>query len=342
VRVLVTGGSSYLGGAIVDALARRNDDVVVFSRHAPEPRNDANAPRVTHVAGDIRDREAIARAARGVDAIVHLAALVGVWRPRAADFDDVNVGGLRHVLEACRVHRVRRLIYTSSFLALPPAGRVEPIRANDYQRTKVDARHLARAAAADGAAIVTLYPGVVYGPGAATEGNLVGRLVSDHLGGRLPGIIGAERTWCFSFIDDVVAAHVRALSDARDGEEIAIGGENAPQLRLFEMLRERRGVALPRRIPFMVGYAAGALYEVRARLTGRSPLLTRGVATIFNHDWPLDAAGSTALLGFPPTPLADGLMTILGPALPGGGTPASGPRQTGGGPWPGPAKRRDE
>ena len=62
---------------------------------------------------------------------------------RSEDFDDVNVVGTRHVLDACREHRVARLIYTSSFLALPPAGREAPLAANDYQRTKV-ARTAAR------------------------------------------------------------------------------------------------------------------------------------------------------------------------------------------------------
>ena len=315
-RVLVTGGTGYLGGAIVRALTRRDDEVIVFSRHASAPSRDTRERRVTYVAGDIRDRGAIDRAARGVDAFIHLAALVSIWRPRATDFDDVNVGGLRHVIEVCRSQRIRRLLYTSSFLALPPAGGDEPIRANDYQRTKVAARQVARTAAADGAPIVMLYPGVIYGPGAATEGNLVGRLVRDHLAGRLPGVIGADRIWCFAFIDDVVAAHLRALADAPDGEEIAIGGENAPQMRLFEILREWRGLALPRRIPSVVAYAAGGLDEVRARLTGRSPTLTRGVVTIFSHDWPLDTARTAALLGSRPTPLADGMRTIVGPDAP--------------------------
>jgi len=312
VRVLVTGGTGYLGGAIVAALARRDDEVVVFSRHALAPPSGADAARVTHVAGDIRDRDAIARAADGVDAIVHLAALVSVWRPRAADFDDVNVGGLRHVIEVCRARSIGRVIYTSSFLALPPAGHIEPIRANDYQRTKVDARILARAAALDGAPIVTLYPGVIYGPGAATEGNLVARLLADHLGGRLPGIIGGDHTWCFSFIDDVVAAHLGALSTTAPGNEFAIGGDNVPQVRLFEILRERRGIGLPRRIPSAAAYAAGAFEEVRARVTGRPPLLTRGVVTIFSHDWPMDGSRAAAQLGYSLTTLSDGMTAVLG------------------------------
>jgi nucleoside-diphosphate-sugar epimerase len=312
VRVLVTGGTGYLGSAVVRALARRNDDVVVLTRHPPDVSIALPTDKVAHVAGDIRDRDAVARAARGADAIVHLAALVSVWRPRVRDFDDVNVTGLRHVLDVCRAQRISRLIYTSSFLALPPAGRDEPIRANDYQRTKVDALAVARAAAADGAPIVTLCPGVVYGPGAATEGNLVGRLVGDHVAGRLPGVIGGEHTWSFSYVDDVVTAHVEALRRATAGDELVIGGDNAPQMRLFEIVRERLGLSLPRRIPSGLAYAAGAFEEARARLTGRPPLLTRGVVTIFGHDWPLDGRPAADRLGYRITPLAEGMRSVVG------------------------------
>lgn len=320
-RVLVTGGTGYLGSAIVRALARRHDEVVVLTRRPPDAPIALATDKVAYVAGDVRDRDAVARAARGADAIVHLAALVSVWRPRVRDFDDVNVTGLRHVLDVCRTERIGRLLYTSSFLALPPAGRAAPLRANDYQRTKVDARAVARAAAAAGAPIVTLYPGVVYGPGAATEGNLVGRLVGDHVAGRLPGVIGAGHTWSFSYIDDVVTAHVEALARAGAGDEIVIGGENAPQIRLFEIVRERLGLRLPRRIPSAVAYAAGAFEEARARLTGRPPLLTRGVVTIFDHDWPLDGRPAAERLGYAITPLARGLSAVVGsdPGRPGSG-----------------------
>jgi len=312
VRVLVTGGTGYLGSAVVRALARRDDDVVVLTRRPPEVPLALPSGKVAHVTGDIRDRDAVARAARGADAILHLAALVSVWRPRVRDFDDVNVTGLRNVIDACRTQRIGRLIYTSSFLALPPAGQREPIRANDYQRTKVDARAVALAAARDGAPIVMVYPGVVYGPGAATEGNLVGRLVGDHVAGRLPGVIGASRLWSFSYIGDVVTAHVAALTRAQAGDEFVVGGENAPQIRLFEIVRERLGLALPRRIPSALAYAAGALEEARARLTGRPPLLTRGVVTIFDQDWPLDGQPAAERLGYQITPLAEGMRTVVG------------------------------
>ena len=89
------------------------------------------------------------------------------------------------------------------------AAVASPIAANDYQRTKVrGGARRGRAPPPMARRIVRLYPGVLYGPGVDSEGNLVGRLVRDHLSGRLPGLVGADRIWSYAWIDDVAAAHV--------------------------------------------------------------------------------------------------------------------------------------
>jgi farnesol dehydrogenase len=206
-RVLVTGGSGYLGSAIVRALERSGHEPIAFARRATTAGLPGRA-----IDGDIRDTRAVTAAADGVDAIIHTAALVSLWRRDPSEFDAVNVGGLQSALAAARAHRLPRLVYTSSFLALPPADSPHALTANHYQRTKVAARDLARRAAADGLPVVTLYPGVIYGPGPATEGNLVRRLMHDHINGHLPAAIGPERVWSFAFVDDVADAHVAAVT----------------------------------------------------------------------------------------------------------------------------------
>jgi farnesol dehydrogenase len=306
VRIVVTGGTGYLGRAIVAALAERGHDVVVFARHASLAGLPGRA-----VDGDVRDARALIFAAAGCDALCHTAALVSLWRPRAREFDEVNVGGLEHALEAARQHRLRRIVYTSSFLALPPSDGDRPLAANDYQRTKVAADRVARAAAAQGVPIVCLYPGVVYGPGVETEGNLVGRLVRDHLAGRLPGIIGADRLWSFAYVEEVAAAHVAALERGQPGARYMLGGDNAPQMRLFEHLRALTGCPLPRRIPFALATALGAAEQLRARLTGRPPRLTPGVVKIFRHHWALASEEAARELGYRPIPLVEGLRKTL-------------------------------
>jgi NAD+-dependent farnesol dehydrogenase len=304
--VLLTGGTGYLGLAIARALTARGHAVVVYARSASR----AGGPG-SPFDGDVRDRASLERAAAGCDAIVHAAALVSIWRRRRQDFDDVNVGGLRNVIDVAAALRVPRLLYTSSFLALAPRDRPEPIEANDYQRTKLAADRLADRAVADGAPLARVYPGVVYGPGSMTEGNLLGRLIADHLRRRLPGLIGPENPWSFAFVDDVADGHCAALERASAGQRYALGGENATPRRAFEIVQQITGRRPPARIPFPVANALGAIEEWRASIVGGTPLVTRGAIEIFRHDWSLDSADAVRDLGYRTTPLAEGIRRTL-------------------------------
>jgi len=290
----------------VRALATRGHEPIVFARRASAARLPGRA-----VDGDIRDRTAVRLAADGVDAIVHTAALVSVWHPQPSTFDEINVGGLEATLDAVRALGIRRVVYTSSFLARPPADSPVALAANDYQRTKTQARRVAQTAVEAGVPLVALVPGVVYGPGEATEGNLVGRMVRDHLAGRLPGLIGADRCWSYAYVSDVADAHVSALTPGVPAGEYLLGGDNARQMRVFEIVRDETGVALPRRIPFMLASAAGWVEEKRAGMTGRPPEITRGIVDILRHDWSMDSATSVKALNYRITPLEKGLRDLL-------------------------------
>jgi len=305
-NVLVTGGTGYLGRAVVAALAARGHQVVLFARTATSSHLPGRP-----IDGDIRNSDDVHGAVAGCHAIIHLAALVTTWRRRARDFDDINVNGLRHVLAAAKSAGVRKVLYTSSFLALPPAGRSQPLETNDYQRTKVVADQVASRAGDAGVPIIRLYPGVIYGPGELTEGNLVGRMIRDHLHHRLPGVIGARRTWSFAYVGDVARGYVEALERGRAGTQYQLGGENVPQMRVFEIVKEISGRGLPWRIPYRAADVLGRVEEIRARLTGATPLLTRRTVDILREDWPLDSTDAIRDLDYRITPLADGVRQVV-------------------------------
>jgi farnesol dehydrogenase len=305
-KVLVTGGTGYLGRAVVRALAARGHDLVVFGRSATR----SGLPGAA-IDGDVRDAAAVERAAAGCDAISHSAALVSIWRRRREDFDDVNVGGLRHVLAAAHTFGIHRVVYTSSFLALTPRDLHAPIAANDYQRTKVAADRLADDAVRGGSPLIRVYPGVIYGPGPLTEGNLVGRLVADHLRGHLPGLVGPEHPWSYAYVDDVAAGQCAALERGAEGARYMLGGENAPQSRVFELVHQITGRRAPRRIPFPVAHALGAAEELRVALLGGTPLITRGAVEIFRHDWSLDSSEASRHLGYTMMPLEEGIRRTV-------------------------------
>lgn len=308
-RVLLTGGTGYLGREIARALARRGHEPVIFARSA----NSAVRAGVPGIPfdGDVRDAAALDRAAAGCEALCHAAAMVSVWRRRRREFDDVNVGGWRNAIAAASRQGLGKIIYTSSFLALPPSDSATVVHGNDYQRTKQAAERLADEAQRRGMPVVKLYPGVIYGPGVMTEGNLVLRLVSDHLRGRLPGIIGADRIWSLAFIRDVADAHVAALE--RDGlaHGYSLGGHNLPQLRIFELLRDATGRPLPRRLPAWLGRLAGSMEELRALAANTTPLLTRRTVEIFVHDWAMDSSAAIRDLGYRMTPFEEGFRAVL-------------------------------
>ena len=306
-RVLLTGATGFLGRHIAGALVARGHDVVCFSRSAAT----AGLPGRAHN-GDIRDRRAVEHAATGCDAIIHTAALVTIFdRSKGSVSDAVNIGGIRNVVDVAAGKGIRRVVYTSSFLALPPADSAALVDSNDYARTKIAAETWADDAVRRGAPIVRVYPGVIYGPGVLTEGNLVGRLIADHLRWRLPALVGPEKIWSFSYVDDVAAGHCAAVERGAIGAGYALGGANVPQRRAFEIVQKLTGRRPPMRMPFRVATLLGVIEQSRARLFGGMPLVTPGTVEILRHDWPLDSSAAVRDLGYTMTPLEEGIRRTL-------------------------------
>ena len=301
-RVLVTGATGYLGRAIVHALRARGHAPVAFARHASTSRLD-----VPCIDGDVTDAHPVDAAVRDSDAVCHAAALVSIWRRDTSDFDRVNVEGTRLVLSAAQRHGIRRCVYTSSFLAIPPDGATAPLQANDYQRTKAQALAVADAFTAAGLPLVTMIPGVIYGPGVRTEGNLVGRLLIDRVEGRLPAAVGLDRIWSFAYVDDVADAHAAAVDAPQVRPRYGLGGPNLPQRALFEWLQRTSGRSLPRPLPPAMARLAGWIEQQRARLTGAMPLVTVRSVDVLEHDWPIDSRDAVEDLGYRLRPLDEGL-----------------------------------
>jgi farnesol dehydrogenase len=318
-KVLLTGATGFLGRAVARRLAARGHALRVLAR--PTSRLEGLPEGVEVAAGDVTDALSLTSAASGCDAVLHAAALVKIWVPDPSLFEAVNVGGLENALAAARSAGAR-LVYTSSFIALGPSGEGAqdatrphpgpPFR-NLYERTKARADALARGAAAGGQDVVTLYPGVIYGPGEMTEGNIVARMIADHLNGRLPALIGpADRRWSYAFVEDVAEGHALALEKGLSGDRFVLGGENATLARLFDLVREITGVAPPRhRIPYGLATAIGRAQWLWAELTGHPPQLTHGEVGVFREEWACDSARAVREIGYEWRPLAEGLRDTL-------------------------------
>jgi farnesol dehydrogenase len=352
-KTLVTGATGFLGRRLVAELAPRHSLRVLVRPRGPQgAAGRAGFPAgVEVVSGDVADAESVRRAMAGCEAVVHAAALVKILAP-AAEFDRINVGGLENVLAAAAGagdsggsgdsgdiggHRVR-VVYVSTFMALGPsergpggvldesgsgggpdgsgsgsAGGEDRVWINSYERTKTLADRLARRAVAAGQPVVVVYPGVIYGPGEMTEGNLVVRHILDLLHRRLPALLGKpERRWCHVFVDDAARGVGLALERASPGARYVLGGENTRLGDFYSLVEELSGVPVPRRrLPDGLAKTIGAAQKGWARLRGTTPALTPDLVEVYRHDWAYSSARAVAELGYAYRPLREGLAATL-------------------------------
>ncbi len=315
-KVFLTGGTGYLGSALRAALVEAGHQVTVWARRVPDgPQSD----RVVWVRGDLREGPPAADLLVRHRAVIHVAALVKSWSADPADFDRINVEAWDRLLAVAVQAGVQKIVHTSSFLSLGPSPGPDPIRESDrrprdefrtdYERTKYLADLTTDRWVARGAPVVTVYPGVIYGPGSCGDGNLVGKMLWMLARGKFPGIVGSgKQVWNLAYLPDVARGHCLALERGLPGSAFILGGENVVLSDLVARAARLlgRSTRVPR-IPVGVAEWMGGWMERRARRTGRPPELTRGVASVYRQHWAYDSTLAEKTLGYRRTPFADAL-----------------------------------
>ncbi|MEO1085431.1 MAG: NAD-dependent epimerase/dehydratase family protein [Acidobacteriota bacterium] len=316
-KILVTGGTGFLGRRTVEQLAPNHDLRLLVRPTSSRERFPAD---IEFAVGDVVDRDSLIRASEGCDAILHAAALVKIMAP-GADFDRINVGGLDNVLAAAKENQVGKVVYVSSFMALGPTengpeGRLDETAPvddrpwiNHYERTKTLSDRAARRAIDEGVPLNVVYPGVIYGPGEMTEGNIVVRHVLDLANKRLPALLGSpDRVWNYSFVEDVAAGTVDVLEKAPAGGRYVLGGDNVTQGEFYRTVERVFRIKTPGlRMPNAVATLSGAMMKGWAQLTGGTPQLTPDLVEVYKHDWALSSEKAADELGYRPRSLEDGL-----------------------------------
>lgn len=275
--VLVTGAAGFLGGAIVARLRADGMRVRAFVR----PGRAVTADEV--VEGDLRDREALARAVAGVDAVVHAGARVattGEWE----EFEATNVAATRTLIELARAAGVRRIVHVSSLsvYAVPNDGAVvrEDSAYDDaggergfYARSKLLADQAAMAAIADGAPVTVVRPGLLYGPGQRPP------LARRSIGLGPLRLLMARRGYLLplAYVENVADAIALAVTHpAAVGRAYTIVDFHAPQAEYARLYRQMQGANwFPLYLPLGVVRAGVSGVETLAKLAGRRAPISR-------------------------------------------------------------------
>lgn len=303
-EVLVTGATGFTGENLALELTRRGQRVRALVR-GRERASSLAAAGVSLYEGDIRDADAVARAAEGVDRIYHIAAVFRSAGHPDSYYHDVNTRGVSNVVAAARRHQVERTVHCSTMgvhghLSDVPGDETSPFNPGDiYQETKLAGEQIAREAFEADLEGVIARPMGIYGPGDLRFLKLF-RAIRRR---RFAMVGSGETLYHFAYIDDLVEGLILCGEhpDAA-GRTYLIGGDDYITLNQFvSLVAEAVGAPKPRwRVPVWPLMAVGAVCEAVCRPFGLEPPLHRRRVAFFTKDRAFSNDRIRTDLGFEP------------------------------------------
>ena len=308
--VLVTGGNGFLGRAVVERCLARGYAVRVYGR------SDLSADLATRVAfhrGDLTDATALTAAVQGCDYVFHVAAKAGGWGAWD-DYVRSNISGTETVVQACREHGVKALVYTSTPSVVFNG---ESFRGADaslpygteflcaYAETKATAERRALEAASDTLKVCALRPHLIWGPG---DHHLFPRILDRARAGKLRIVGDGTNRVDVTHVDTAADAQLSALDALLAGRANgkAYFLSQGEPVNLWEFInRLVVGAGLPpitKKIPLRRAYAIGAIMEALwtiLPLKGEPPM-TRFVAVELAKDHWFNVSSAQRDLGLKP------------------------------------------
>ena len=310
--VLVTGGTGFLGQRIVERLLAAGRRVTVLAR---KPAPDLEQRGVRFVAASLDDADAVRAACTGIETVFHTAAKVGVWG-RYQDFYRTNVLGTRALLEGCRAHGVKRLVYTSTpsvvYNGRDLAGADESLPLttdcpSPYPLTKAIAEREVLSANSATLRTVALRPHLIWGVG---DPHLVPRVLDRARAGRLR-IVGEGRNRVdMVHVENAVDAHLLAEQSLATSESPAAGRAyfitNGEPILLWDwindLLRALGEPPITKKISLGAAATLGAVCETLWRVlpVTTEPPMTRFIAAELAKDHWFNLAAARRDLGYSP------------------------------------------
>ena len=321
-RLLVTGGTGFIGSHLAEQGRRLGAEVVVLGL-ADRPEEQANAELLRRqgvqvLAGSITDPELCRRAVQGATHVFHLAVAMREGAKSDQYFESINLGGTRVLLEAAADERVRRFVYCSTIgifghRAPGITSEESPLApGNVYERTKVAAEGLVRELGTERTLPWTiLRPADVYGP---RDQRLL-KLFKGVAAGRFPLFGTGEGRRHMIYVDDVVSGFFRACErEAALGEALILAGPKACTLR--ELIAEvQKATGSPRyglRLPLKPMLLAAGVVEDVSRAAGVEPPIYRRRMDFFWSDSEFDTTRARQALDWAPrVDLPEGIRRTL-------------------------------
>jgi dihydroflavonol-4-reductase len=318
-RVFLTGGTGFVGGAVARQLVNAGHSVRALVRHGSNTRQLEGLP-IEQVEGDLLDVGSLERGVQGCDWVFHVAALYTFWGHPWETFYQTNVEGTRRVLQAATDAGISRVVHTSSIATLglnddrSPANENTPVSIDDmighYKRSKFMAEQVACEFARQGLPVVIVNPSAPVGVG-DHKPTQTGKVIVDFLNGRMPAYVDTGLN--LVDVEDVALGHLLAAEKGRIGECYILGGENLTLKQVLDDLAEISGrPAVRLRIPHFVTFLWAYLDINLARIfPDRVPSATPETARLSYHYEFFDSSKAVQELGFPQHPAYEALQKAV-------------------------------
>jgi dihydroflavonol-4-reductase len=318
-KTFVTGGTGFVGGAVVRRLLASGHQVRALVRPGTNTRQLDGLP-VERINGDLADSDALRRGMAGCEWVFHVAALYAYWGYSWDDFFRSNVEGTRQVLETAAQLGMQRIVHTSSIASLgiprdgTPGDEHTPVTIqdmlSDYKRSKYLAEVVAQEFVARGLPVVIVNPAAPVGVG-DHKPTQTGKMIVDFLNGKMPAYVETGLT--VVDVDDVAAGHLLTAEKGRVGERYILGGENLTLKQVLDLLAEVSGLPQVRtRIPRLVALAWAYADTGLARLDPRRvPAATPAAVRVSSKKEYFSSAKAVRELGYTFVPARQALRKAV-------------------------------
>ena len=271
-RILVTGGTGFLGKRLAQKLLNEGNEVIVFSRHL----HDDLPEEVKPVLGDIRDKNALRKAFEKVDVVYHLAICLNESDP---DMQEINVRGTRNVAELCKESGVKRLIYMGSSgvlgeTVMPAKEDFDYNPKTGYEKSKMEGEMIVKQS---GVPYTIVRATIVIGP------NLIWAQIFEAAKRGYPIIGSGKNYFHLVYVDDVV----EMLDIVKDDEKAAnqtfhVASKDTPTYgEVYGIICKELNVKMTEKhVPLALAYLASYLHTILRRIRGKQPSLTKSKSSI--------------------------------------------------------------
>lgn len=300
-KILVTGGTGYVGASLVKKLVEEGTEVRCLVRSKEKFKTLVDNNNVELQEGDLNHMPSLRNAVQGCEQIYHLAAYANIWSKDPNQYHQINVSGTRNLLEAARREGVRKVVVTSTAGVMGPCdidalpvnenSNPQPVFYSQYDQSKFDQERIALDFVHQDIEVVIVNPSRIYGPGIRGVSNSVSTLIELFDQGKWRFIPGDGRSMGnYVYIDDVVNGHLLAMQYGKTGNRYILGGENISYSDFFKKLnhltqRHQNLFKVP--VTLLLWWSYGEIFL--AKTLNKKPMIVPAFVQKLSKNWNLSS-----------------------------------------------------